>query len=85
MVQPVAPPAGFLVGAVVQLQSGGPKMTIVAIADGKAKVQWQQDKTGKVTTGEFPFSALKLVKDDEQSADQDDDEEDDDEEEETKK
>lgn len=70
------------VGAVVQLKSGGSKMTVTEIAGSTVKTQWQQDKTGKITTGEFPVAGLKVVDEKAAAPAQDEDEEEDEEEEE---
>jgi uncharacterized protein YodC (DUF2158 family) len=85
---PAAPPAAVLapaadakvmvIGSVVQLRSGGPKMTVVELGASIATVQWHQDGAGfKKET--FPIAALKL--DDSSDDDEDDDEEEDDEDE----
>lgn len=85
---PSAPPAAVLapaaeakvmvVGSVVQLRSGGPKLTIVELSASTATVQWHQDNTGfKKET--FPVAALKLVEDADDSDDEDEDDEDDEE------
>lgn len=86
--RPAAPPAptiiqvpeGMRVGAVVQLPSGGPKMTVVAISGANAKTQWQEEKTGKLSSGDFPLVALKVVKADSEEEDDEDEDEDDEEE-----
>lgn len=64
----------LMVGSVVQLKSGGPKMTVVELAATSATVQWHQDNAGfKKDT--FPVAALKIVDADDTSADDEDDEE----------
>ncbi|HRK24795.1 MAG TPA: DUF2158 domain-containing protein [Beijerinckiaceae bacterium] len=82
---PAAPPAAVLapaadakvivVGSVVQLRSGGPKLTVVDLAPTVATVQWYVDNSFKKES--FPIAALKLV----DASDDDDEEEDDDEDE----
>lgn len=53
----------FQVGDVVQLNSGGPWMTVRAIADGKVVCGWFNE-TGGIYTHEkqdFPIKAVKKV------------------------
>lgn len=70
------------IGSVVQLQSGGPKMTVVALG-AMVVTQWYQESASAFVKAEFPLAALKLAtdedEDDEDEEDEDEDEEKDDE------
>lgn len=86
---PAAPPAAVvvpatetkvvMVGSVVQLKSGGPKMTVVELTASSATVQWHQDNAG-FKKESFPVAALKLVDADDDSEDDDEDEDENDDE-----
>lgn len=77
--------ATLKIGSVVQLQSGGPKMTVVGMGDGIVRTQWFQDTVKTFATADFPYAALKVADDeddDEDDEDEDEDEDEDDEDEE---
>lgn len=78
VVAPAADAKVMLLGSVVQLRSGGPKLTIIYLANNIATVQWFQEGAG-FKKEEFPVAALKLAddEDDEDEEDEDEDEEDD--------
>lgn len=52
----------FKIGDVVQLKSGGPKMTVSAIDKGKVFTKWFAG--AKSESSYFPLEALILVEDD---------------------
>lgn len=75
VVAPAADVKVMLVGSVVQLRSGGPKMTIIYLANNVASVQWFQEGAG-FKKEEFPVAALKLADaEDEEDEDEDEDDE----------
>lgn len=85
-VQPQAQPApapaapAIKLGSIVQLQSGGPQMTVVALAT-TAVAQWYVNAATGFRKEEFPVAALKLVDADEDEDDEDDEDENEDEDE----
>lgn len=49
----------FQIGATVRLKSGSPTLTVTAIKDGFAEVQWFEGEIGKQKI--YPVGALKAV------------------------
>ena len=76
VIAPAADGKVMLVGSVVQLRSGGQKMTIIYLANNVASVQWFQEGAG-FKKEEFPIAALKLADEDDSEDDDDEDEDED--------
>jgi uncharacterized protein YodC (DUF2158 family) len=71
----LAPPAAPLqVGDVVQLKSGSPDMTVIAVGE-TVQVIWYVEQDRSFKTASFIALALEKQEDDEEDDDEDDDEE----------
>jgi len=73
-----ADPKALAVGSVIQLKSGGPKMTIIAMTDGAVRTQWYNTSTHVFVMADFPQAAVKLADDDDDDDEDDEDDEDED-------
>ena len=79
---PAADAKTIKAGSIIQLNSGGPKMTVVALVDSVVRAQWYNTNNHIYITADFPLYAVKIATDDDEDEDDDEEEEEDEDEDE---